>query len=169
MPRIARVAVLSNPANRSSEPGLSTTKSAAQSMGLQLVPIEVRGPDEFESAFSAIAKARVQAMVLGHQDPIFHVHAQRVAALALKSRLAAVFYLKDFAEDGGLMSYAPSYPDLFKRAAVYVDKILKGAKPGDLPIEQPTKFDLIINVKTAKALGLTLPPSVLQRADLVIK
>jgi putative tryptophan/tyrosine transport system substrate-binding protein len=118
------VAVLSNPANRSSGPGLSTTKAAAQSMGLQLVPIEVRGPGEFESAFSAIARARAQALVLEHQDPIFHVHAQRVASLALKSRLPAVFYLKDFAEYGGLMSYAPSYTDLFRRAAVYVDKIL---------------------------------------------
>jgi putative ABC transport system substrate-binding protein len=137
-------------------------------MGLQLVPIEVRGPDEFESAFSAIAKARAQALVLGHQDPIFHVHAQRVASLALKSRLPAVFYLKAFAEHGGLMSYAPSYTDLFRRAAVYVDKILKGARPGELPIEQPTKFELVINLKTAKVLGLTIPQSLLLRADRTI-
>jgi putative ABC transport system substrate-binding protein len=169
IPKIAQVAVLSNPANRSSGPGLSTTKAAAQSIGLHLVPIEVRGPDEFEGAFSAIAKARAQALVLGHQDPIFHVHAQRVASLALKSRLPAVFYLKDFAEYGGLMSYAPSYPDLFRRAAVYVDKILKGAKPADLPVEQPAKFELLINLKTAKALGLTIPPSLLLRADQVIE
>jgi putative ABC transport system substrate-binding protein len=168
IPRIARVAVLSNPANRSSGPGLSTTKAAAQSMGLQLVPIEVRGPDEFESAFSAIAKARAQALILGHQDPIFHVHAQRIAGLALKRRLPAVFYLKDFAEHGGLISYAPSYTDMFRRAAVYVDKILKGARPGELPIEQPTKFELVINLKTAKALGLTIPQSVLLRADRAI-
>jgi ABC-type uncharacterized transport system substrate-binding protein len=108
---------------------LNITKAAAQSMGLQLDQIEVRGPDEFEGAFAVIGKARAQALVLGHQDPIFHVHAQQIAGLALKSRLPAVFYLKDFAEHGGLMSYASSYPDLFRRAAVYVDKILKGAKP----------------------------------------
>jgi putative tryptophan/tyrosine transport system substrate-binding protein len=157
IPRIARVAVLSNPANRSSGPGLNTTKAAAQSMGLQLVPIEVRGPDEFESAFSAIAKGRAQALVLGHQDPLFHVHAQQIAGLALKGRLPAVFYLKDFAEYGGLMSYAPSYTDLFRRAAVYVDKILKGARPGELPIEQPTKFELVVNLKTSRVLGQTIP------------
>jgi len=131
--------------------------------------IEVRGQEEFDSAFSTIGKARVQALVLGHQDPLFHVHAQRLASLTLKSRLPAVFYLKDFAEQGGLMSYAPSYPDLFRRAAMYVDRILKGARPGDLPVEQPTKFDLVVNLKTAKALALTIPPSVLERADLVIR
>ena len=169
IPRIARVAALSNPANRSSGPGLSTTKAAAQSMGLQLVAIEVRGPDEFESAFSTIAKARAQALVLGHQDPIFHVHAQQIAGLALKGRLPTVFYSKDFAVHGGLISYAPSYPDLFRRAALHVDKILKGAKPGDLPIERSTKFELIINLKTAKALGLTIPQSLLQRADELIQ
>jgi putative tryptophan/tyrosine transport system substrate-binding protein len=165
IPRLARVAVLSNPANRSSGPGLSATKAAAQSMGLQLEPIEVREPEDFESAFSAIARARAQALVLAHQDPIFHVHAQRIAGLALKGRLPAVFYVKDFAEHGGLMSYAPSYPDLFRRAAIYVDKILKGARPGELPIEQPTKFELVVNLKTAKALGLTIPQSLLVRAD----
>ena len=168
-PRVTRVAVLSNPANRSSGPGLNATKAAAQSMSLQIEAIEVRGPNEFESAFSAMGKARVQAFVLGHQDPIFHVHAQRLAGLALKSRLPAAFYVKDFAEHGGLMSYAPSYPDLFRRAAVYVDKILKGAKPADLPVEQAAKFDLVLNLKTAKALGLTIPQSLLQRADQVIE
>jgi len=138
-------------------------------MGLHLDAIEVRGPDEFESAFSAMTKMRVQGLVLAHQDPVFHVHAQRLASLALKSRLPAVFYLKDFAEQGGFISYAPSYTDLFRRAAVYVDKILKGAKPGDLPVEQPQKFELIVNAKTGRALGLTIPTSLRVRADRVIE
>src|SRR5262249_28555002 len=120
VPRISRVAALSQPANRSSLPGLNRTRDAARSMGLHLEAIEVRGPDEFESAFSAMTKMRVQGLVLAHQDPIFHVHAQRLASLALKSRLPAVFYLKDFAEQGGFISYAPSYTDMFRRAAVYV-------------------------------------------------
>jgi putative ABC transport system substrate-binding protein len=169
VPKVSRVAVIVNPTSRASAPGLKATKAAAQSLGLQLEVIEVRGLEDLDDAFSRIGKARVQALVLGHQDPTFHVHAQRIASLALKSRLPAVFYVKDFAEQGGLMSYAPSYPDLFRRAAAYVDKILKGARPGDLPVEQPTKFDPVVNLKTAKALALTIPPSVLQRADLVIQ
>src|SRR5262252_1368779 len=164
VPKISRVAVLSNPASRSSGPGLNRTREAAQSLGLHLEAIAVRGPDEFENAFSIIAKAREQGLILAHQDPIFHVHAQRLVSLALKNRLATVFYLKDFAEQGGLISYAPNYPDLFRRAAVYVDKILRGAQPGDLPVEQPQKFELIVNLKTAKALNLTIPPSVLLQA-----
>jgi putative tryptophan/tyrosine transport system substrate-binding protein len=169
IPKVSRVAVLSNPANRSYGPAVSATKAAALSMGLQLEAIAVRGPEEFESAFSAMSKSRIQALVLGHRDPIFHVHAKRITGLALKGRLPAIFYLKDFAVQGGLMSYAPSYTDLFRRAAVYVDKILKGTKPGDLPVEQPTKFELVINLKTAKALDLTIPQSILLRADEVIQ
>ena len=129
----------------------------------------MRGPEEFDSAFSAMAKARAQGLVLAHQDPLFHVHAQRLASLALKGRLPTVFYLKDFAEQGGLISYAPNYQDLFRRAAIYVDKILKGVKPGDLPVEQPQKFELIVNAKTARALGLTIPSSLLARADGIIQ
>jgi len=169
VPRIARVAVLSNPTNLSSGPGLSRTREAAHSLGLQLETFEVRGPEEFDSAFSAMAKARAQGLVLAHQDPLFHVHAQRLASLALKGRLPTVFYLQDFAEQGGLISYAPNYQDLFRRAAIYVDKILKGVKPGDLPVEQPQKFELIVNAKTARALGLTIPSSLLARADGIIQ
>jgi putative ABC transport system substrate-binding protein len=169
VPRISRVAVLSNPANRSAGPGLNRVRDAARSVGVQLEGIEVRGPDEFESAFSAMAKTHVQGLILAHQDPIFHVHAQRLVSLALKSRLPAVFYLKDFAEQGGLVSYAPNYPDLFRRAAVYVDKIFKGVKPADLPVEQATTFELVINLKTAKAIGLTIPQSLLVRADEIIQ
>ena len=169
VPRISRVAVLSNPATRSSGPGRSRTRDAAQSLGLHLEGFEVRGPEKFDSAFSAMAKARAQGLVLAHQDPLFHVHAQRLASLALKGRLPTVFYLKDFAEQGGLISYAPNYQDLFRRAAIYVDKILKGVKPGDLPVEQPQKFELIVNAKTARALGLTIPSSLLARADGIIQ
>jgi len=169
VPKISRVAALLNPANRSAEPALSRAKESAHSLNLHLEAIAVRGPEDFDSAFSAANKAHVQGLVLAHGDPIFRVHAQRVAALALKNRLPAVFYLTDFVEQGGLISYAPSYPDMFRRAAVYVDKILKGAKPGDLPVEQPTKFELVINCKTAKALGLTIPQSLLLRADQVIE
>jgi putative ABC transport system substrate-binding protein len=169
VPRIARVAVLSNPTNLSSGPGLSRTREAAHSLGLQLETFEVRGPEEFDSTFSAMAKARAQGLVLAHQDALFHVHAQQLASLALKSRLPTVFYVKDFAEQDGLISYAPDYPDLFRRAAVYVDKILKGVRPGDLPVEQPQKFELIVNAKSAHALGLTIPSSLLTRADLIIQ
>jgi len=169
VPRISRVAILSNPATRSSGPGRSRTRDAAQSLGLHLEGFEVRGPEEFDSAFSAMAKARAQGLVLAHQDPLFHVHAQRLASLALKGRLPTVFYLQDFAEQGGLISYAPNYQDLFRRAAIYVDKILKGVKPGDLPVEQPQKFELIVNAKTARALGLTIPSSLLARADGIIQ
>jgi ABC-type uncharacterized transport system substrate-binding protein len=169
IPRVSRVAVLSNPANHSHGPAVSATKAMALSLGLQLEAIAVRGPDEFENAFSAMSKSRTQALILGHRDPIFHVHAKRITSLALKGRLPAVFYLKDFAEHGGLMSYSPSYTALFRRAAVYVDKVLNGVRPGDIPVEQPTKFELVINLKTAKALGLTIPPSLLGRADQVIE
>ena len=169
VPKISRVAVLANPANRSSGPGMNRTRDAARTMGVQIEGIEVRGPDEFESAFSAVAKSRVQGLVLAHQDPIFHVHAQRLVSLVLKNRLPAVFYVKDFAEQGGLISYAPNYLDLFRRAAGYVDRILKGVKPGDLPVEQPQTFELIVNAKTAHILGLTIPPPLLTRADQVIR
>ena len=108
-------------------------------------------------------------MVLAHGDPIFHVHAQHLASLALKSHLPVVFYLSDFAEYGGFVSYAPSYPDLFRRAAAYVDKILKGVKPGDIPVEQPQKFELVVNAKTARAFGLSIPTPLLLRADRVIE
>ena len=167
-PRVTRVLVLLNPANRAAGPAMRATEAAAKTMGLHLEAIEVRGPDEFEGAFAAAGKARTQALILGHQDPIFHNHARQLVSLATRNRLPAVFYLKDFAEHGGLMAYAPSYPDLFRRAATYVDKILKGAKPGDLPVEQPTKFELVINLKTARSLGVTVPPALLQRADKII-
>jgi len=141
---------------------------AARSLGVQLQLLEARGPSEFDGAFAAMAKERVGALLVV-ADPMLILHRRRLVDLAARSRLPAAYGTRDSVEAGGLMSYGPSVPDLFRRSAAFVDKILKGAKPGDLSVEQPTKFELIINLKTAKALGLTIPQSLLQRADEVIE
>jgi putative ABC transport system substrate-binding protein len=135
---------------------------------VQLQLLEVRGPDEFDGAFAAMTKERVGALLVA-ADAMFIFHRTRLADLAARSRLPAAYGTRAEVEAGGLMSYGPSVRDLFRRSATYVDKILKGAKPGDLPVEQPTKFELVINLKTAKALGLTIPQSLLLRADEVIQ
>jgi putative ABC transport system substrate-binding protein len=147
---------------------LRETEVAARSLGLSLFTQQVQGPSDFESAFSAIAKASAEALVV-LADLRFNQHLKRLVGLAAEHRLPVTYTSKDFVEGGGLMSYGPSFPDQFRRAASYVDKILKGAKPGGLPIEGPTKFELVINLKTAKALGLTIPQSLLLRADEVIQ
>ena len=135
---------------------------------MQLQILEARGPNDIDRAFAVMAKERTRALlVLG--DPVFLSHRKRIADLAAKGRLPAVSGTREHVEAGGLMAYGPSFPDMFRRAATYVDKILKGAKPAELPVEQPTKFELLINLKTAKQIGLTIPPSVLARADKVIK
>jgi len=169
VPRASPVAVLWNPANpvwRAS--ALKQTEAAAQAMGLQLQRLEARGPDELEAAFAAMSRERAGALFVP-ADIIFVRHAQQMADLASKHRLPAMYGFREHVEAGGLMSYAPSFPVLFRRAAAFVDKILKGAKPADLPVEQPTKFELVINLKTAKALGITIPQSVLHLADEVIR
>jgi putative ABC transport system substrate-binding protein len=130
--------------------------------------VEVRTPDELGRAFDTITKERAQALLL-FGDPFTITHERRILDLAAKVRLPTISVFKEFVERGGLMSYGPYLPDQFRRAATYVDKILKGAKPADLPVEQPTKFELVINLKTAKALGLTIPRSVLSLADEVIQ
>ena len=135
---------------------------------MQLQLLEARGPNEFDGAFAAMAKERVGALLVV-ADSMFLLHRTRLADLAAKSRLPAAYGTRESVEAGGLMSYGASLSDLYRRAATYVNKILKGAKPGDLPVEQPTKFELVINLKTAKALGLTISPSLLQRADQVIE
>ena len=135
---------------------------------MQLQLLEARGPNEFDGAFAAMAKERVGALLV-LADGMLISHGTWLAELAARSRLPAAYGTREDVEAGGLMAYGPSLRDLFRRAATYVDKILKGAKPGDLPVEQPTKFELVINVKTAEALGLTIPPSVLLRATQVIK
>jgi ABC-type uncharacterized transport system substrate-binding protein len=167
VPKIRRVAVLSNPSP--AQPLIiRNITAAARSLGLQLQLLEAREPGEFDGAFAAMAKERAGGLlVVG--DSMFFLHRARLADLAVKHRLPSMSTQTQWVEAGGLMSYAASLPDLYRRAATYVDKILKGAKPTDLPIEQPTKFELVINLKTAKALGLTMPQSLLLQADHVIQ
>jgi ABC-type uncharacterized transport system substrate-binding protein len=168
VPKIRRVAILSNPANAYHQLAIREVNVAARSLGVQLQLLEARGPNEFDGAFAAMAKERVGALLV-LSDAIFSSHRTRLADLAARSRLPAAYGVRESVEAGGLMSYGPSLLDSYWRAATYVDKILKGAKPADLPVEQPTKFELVINMKTAKALGLTIPQSVLLRADQVIE
>ena len=167
-PKVRRVAILSNPANPSHAIAIRDAKVAAKSLGVQLQLLEARGPDAFDGAFAAMAKERVGALLV-ITDPIFLLYRTRLADLVARRRLPAAGGYRELVEAGGLMSYGPSIPDLWRRAAIYVDKILRGAKPADLPVEQPTKFELVINLKTAKALGLRIPQSVLGRADEIIQ
>jgi putative tryptophan/tyrosine transport system substrate-binding protein len=169
VPSASSVAVLWNPANPVWQASaLKQTEAAARAMGLRLQLVEARGPDELEGAFATITRERSGALFVP-ADIIFVRHAQQMADLAARHRVAAMYGFREHVEAGGLMSYAASFPVMFRRAAAFVDKILKGAKPGDLPVEQPTKFELVINLKTAKALGVTIPQAVLQRADEVIR
>jgi putative ABC transport system substrate-binding protein len=167
-PKVSRVAILYSPDSPNTPAFLRETQAASRGLGVRLQFYEVRDPKEFDSAFAAMTKARAGALlVLPH--PFIYVHARRIADLAAKSRLPAVYPFREAVEAGGLMAYAANAPDMFRRAGAYVDKILKGAKPADLPVEQPTKFELVININTAKALGLKVPQSVLIRADEVIQ
>jgi putative tryptophan/tyrosine transport system substrate-binding protein len=143
-------------------------EGASARLGVQLFSIGMRGSTEFEDAFKAATRARASALFV-IEDGTLSPHRARILSLAAQHRLPAGSQFRDFAEAGGLLSYGPSLSDLFRRAAIYVDKILKGTKPGDLPVEQPEKFELVINLKTAKALGITIPPSLLGRADQVIE
>jgi putative ABC transport system substrate-binding protein len=168
VPRVSRIAVLNDPENRSSEFILKGAESVAKSLGVAVQTVDVRGQKEFEAAFSAMKRGHADAVILGVNTP-FLVHRRRIAELAVAHRLPMMAPTKEYAEAGALVSYGTDYPDQFRRVAMYVDKILKGAKPAELPIEQPTKFELVINLKTAKALGLTIPQSVLGRADELIQ
>ncbi len=168
VPKVSRVAVLFNPVSSLTAAYLREAQAAAQTLGVTLQFYEVQDPKEFESAFVAMTKSRAGAvLVLPH--PFVYVHARRIADLATRSRLPTVNPFRESVEAGGLMAYAANAPDMFHRATTYVDKILKGAKPADLPVEQPTKFELVINLKAAKALGVTISQSVLLRADEVIR
>ena len=168
VPKLSRVAVLGT----STEPGnaqmLKATELASAVFGVRLQYIEVRDPADIETAFRSASKGRSDAAV-ALTSPITFTHRSQVVAAAIKSRLPVTYYSTEFVEDGGLMTYSVSFTDLFRRAATYVDKILKGAKPADLPVEQPSKFELVVNLKAAKQIGLTIPPNVLARADRVIR
>jgi putative ABC transport system substrate-binding protein len=168
VPKVSRVAVLWNPANLGNPPQLRAAEVAARTLGMRLQPLEARTPRELDSAFAAMTTEAAGAVVV-LVDIMFVDQRTRIAELAATRRLPAVYGQVEHVGSGGLMAYAPNFLDNYRRAAAYVDRILKGAKPGDLPIEQATKFELVINLKTAKALGLTIPPSLLQRADQVIE
>ena len=168
VPDIRNVAILSNPTNAYHELAIREMNARARSLGVQLQLVEARSPNEFEGAFAAMAKERAGALIV-LSDAMLNSHRTRLADLAARNRLPAAFGVRESVEAGGLMSYGPSFLDLFRRSGAYVDKILKGAKPADLPVEQPTEFELVINVKTAKALGLTVPSQLLARADEVIE
>jgi putative ABC transport system substrate-binding protein len=168
VPAIAHVAVLANPANPNTVAQLRETQHAAQALQVQLHLVEVRSPHELDKAFSAIRNVPADALIV-LLDPLFMSQRARLVELTATSRLPAMYGFREDVETGALMAYGPSFPDLFRRAATYVDKILKGAKPGDLPVEQPTKYELILNLKTAKELGITLPPTLMILADEVIR
>jgi putative ABC transport system substrate-binding protein len=171
LPRVSRVAALWHPGSfgdRTIRDMLKETEAAARTLGVQLQLVEVRGPDDFDRAFSTMTKERTEALVQVPSTMLFNER-RNIVALVTKHRLPSMFHAREFVELGGLISYGASITDLYRRAATYVDKILKGARPADLPVEQPTKFELVINLKTAKALGLTIPQSLLLRADEVIQ
>jgi putative ABC transport system substrate-binding protein len=168
VPGLARIAVLRNPTIAVHATFWQDTEVAARKLGVALQPLDVRGPGDFEGAFTAATKGDAQALI-ALDDALTVAYRPRIVALAANSRLPAMYGLREFPDDGGLMSYGPSFADLFRRAATYVDKILKGAKPADLPVEQPTKFELVINRKAADALGLAVPAMLLAQADEVIE
>lgn len=168
VPGLVRVAVLRNPIISVHVAFWQETEVAARKLRVALQPLDVRRPEDFEVAFAAATRGNAQALI-AFDDALTVAYRSRIAALAASSRLPAMYGLREFPDDGGLMSYGPSFADLFRRAATYVDKILKGAKPADLPVEQPTKFELVINRKAADALGLTVPATLLARADEVIE
>ena len=168
VPKLSRIAVLSNPSAHTPAAMLQNIQAAARKIKMGIVQIEAQTPTEIESAFEKMTRARAEAaIVLG--DVFFYLQRRQIAELTLKHRMPAIFMLREHVESGGLMSYGVDIADLYRRAATYVDKILKGAKPADLPIEQPMTFDLVINLRTAKALGLTSPQSLLLRADTLIE
>jgi putative tryptophan/tyrosine transport system substrate-binding protein len=168
VPELASVAFVWNAGLAAGARALQEMQGATQRLGLQLHAVEVRSPDDFERAFAAITQAHAGALFV-FPDPLTFSHRAAIVDFARKSKLPAMFGAREFVDAGGLMSYGPNFPAMFQRAATYVDKILKGARPADLPVEQPMKFELVINLKTAQALGITIPPIVLFQADEVIQ
>ena len=169
VPQITRIAVLGNPADPAYAPALHTATVAAQALGLHLHGVDLRSAEELDTAFAAMTRAGVDALLVLGEPQLTDRLRGRIVDLAAQSRLPAMYDWRMYVDAGGLMSYGASLIDKYQRAAVYVDKILKGAKPADLPVEQPSKFELILNLKTAKVLGITMPPSLLLQADEVIQ
>jgi putative ABC transport system substrate-binding protein len=168
VPTASHIAIFSNPTSLTNPIQLKEVQAAAKALAVRIQPLEVAKSQDFERAFAAMVRERIDAfMVL--PDPVFNAERARVVALAAKHKLPGIYDRRAYTDVGGLMTYGPNFPDLLRRAATYVDKILKGAKPADLPVEQPTKFEFVINLKTAKQIGLTIPPNVLARADRVIR
>ena len=168
LPNASRVAVLFHPTYDGGVQ-LKASEAAARSQGVRLQALKVERPDDFGSAFTAVQKNRAEALIIS-SSPLFYTQRARLVEFAAKHRIPTIYHQSEFVVgSGGLMSYGPDFHDLFRRSATYVDKILKGAKPADLPVQQPTKFELVINLKTAKALGLTIPQTLLLRADQVIE
>jgi putative tryptophan/tyrosine transport system substrate-binding protein len=168
IPRISRIALLDNLENASVPPQWNELKRASLAFGIQPLLCEVKRPDDIELAFKKAVDERVDALSVGN-DSVVIASRQRIAELAAKDRLPAIYASREFVEVGGLISYAANYTDLYRRAAIFVDKIFKGTHPGELPVEQPTTFELVINLRAAKALGLSIPPALLSRADQVIE
>jgi putative ABC transport system substrate-binding protein len=168
IPKASRVATLTNTSGLNWKLNFKEMEGAARSLGVQLLALEMRGPDDLESAFAAARKKRADALILPASG-LLALYRKRIVDLAAQSRLPAICSGAPWAEEGCLLAYGPSVAEFYRRAATYVDKILKGAKPGDLPVERPTKFELVINLQTAKQIGLIIPPNVLARADKVIK
>jgi len=168
LPNASRVAVLFHPTYDGGVQ-LKASEAAARSLSVRLQALKVERPDDFGTAFAAVQKNRAEALIIS-SSPLFYTHRARLVEFAAKHRIPTIYHQSEFVVgSGGLMSYGPDFHDLFRRSATYVDKILKGARPADLPVQQPTKFELVINLKTAKALGLTIPQTLLRRADLVIE
>jgi len=169
VPKLSRVALFASSASPDHAQVLKEAELAAGALGVKLQSLDIRSPKDFETSFQAALKGRAEAVLVRVRGPILSPNRTQFTEHAVKSRLPAIYEGVEEVEAGGLMSYGASFPDLYRRAAVYVDKILKGRKPAELPVEQPTKFELIINLKAAKQIGLTIPPNVLARADKVIK
>lgn len=168
VPNARRVGILWNPTNASNAINLEESQVPAQAMGFQLVPVKMQDPGDFDASSNALRRQRVDAFTV-FRDSLFLVHSSRFVAFAAKNRLPAVYDGREFALDGGLMSYTPNHLDLYRRTAMYVDKILKGAKPADLPVEQMMRAEFIVNLDAARQIGLRIPPNVLARADKIIK
>jgi ABC-type uncharacterized transport system substrate-binding protein len=168
LPKISRVGDIWNPTNPATQRDFKEIEAAARKLGLTIHSAEVRGPNDFSNAFSSLTRARVDALIL-QTDQLTWIHRQQLATLTVQNRLPTIFFAREYVDGGGLMSYGASLEDLYRRSARYVDKVLRGASPAELPVEQPTKFELVVNLKAAKALGITIPEAILLRATEVLR